>query len=192
MDDGMALGFVELDLPAEGLEQPRSILGAAVHLRLAIRLDGDRRDLDDLGKRLLELAARSGSVLLEFLSGQAVFHESASDSPFTSELYARGGFYYLLRIANAFGTVVALSLLLLPGTLFLRRVEWDRGEPIELVGVAFGCSAAFWAVSFWAVRFLPVSWRVLAAGAMAVSLILTVVLRRSAWRATVASWRSKP
>jgi hypothetical protein len=88
--------------------------------------------------------------------------------------------------------LVALLLLLLPGLAFVRRAEWERGEPLELAGVAFASSAAWWAVSFWLLEWVPMSWRFFAALSAAGALCLLALRRRASIALLLSAWRKSP
>jgi hypothetical protein len=88
-------------------------------------------------------------------------------------------------------SILAVAILVLPGALFVRREEWERAEPIEIAGVAFACSAAFWAVSFWALRWLPISLATFATATVGASLLALGLLRRQRVGAVVQAWRLK-
>jgi hypothetical protein len=82
-------------------------------------------------------------------------------------------------------------VLLLPGLALVRREEWERGEPLELAGVAFASSLGFWAAAFWVLKIAPVSFRALA-GAVLLAAVAVLVLRRAALLLAVAAWRREP
>jgi hypothetical protein len=88
--------------------------------------------------------------------------------------------------------LVALLLLLLPGLAFVRRAEWERGEPLELAGVAFASSAAWWAVSFWLLEWVPLSWRFFAVLSAAGALCLLALRRRASIVLLLSAWRKRP
>ena len=71
----MTLRLVEPRLCAHGLEETDGVLGAAVDLGLAIRLDGDRRDLDQLFEDFFEAAAFPVGEPAEGVFREAVVHE---------------------------------------------------------------------------------------------------------------------
>ncbi|HTD51560.1 MAG TPA: DUF6541 family protein [Thermoanaerobaculia bacterium] len=85
--------------------------------------------------------------------------------------------------------LIALILLLLPGLAFVRRAEWECGEPFELAGVAFASSAAYWAVSFWLLEWIPLSWRFFAGLSVAAALLLLAFRRRDWISSLMSAWR---
>jgi hypothetical protein len=87
---------------------------------------------------------------------------------------------------------VSSILLLLPGLALVRRVEWEHAEPLELAGVAFASSAAYWAVSFWLLPWVPVSWRLFAGLSVAASLLVLALGRRTWLPFCTAEWRRRP
>src|SRR5262249_47446388 len=74
VDDRVALGPVELRLPAERLQQRHGVLGGAVDVRLVLRLDGDRRDLDHLLQDALVVGALTPGVGLQLLPTESGGH----------------------------------------------------------------------------------------------------------------------
>jgi hypothetical protein len=74
----------------------------------------------------------------------------------------------------------------------VKRSEWERAEPLELAGIAFACSAAFWAVSFWLLEWLPVSWRLFAGLTLAGSFFVLALVRRSSISFSWSVWRRSP
>ena len=82
-------------------------------------------------------------------------------------------------------------MLALPGAALVRRQEWERGEPIELVAVAFAASAAFWATAFWGLKFAPVTFRPAALVVLSAA-IAALVWRRHVFPAAAAVWRREP
>jgi hypothetical protein len=88
--------------------------------------------------------------------------------------------------------LISLIVLLLPGLAFLRRAEWERGEPLDLAGVAFASSAAWWAVSFWLLERVPLSWRLFAALSAAGALCLLGLRRRASISLLLSAWRKRP
>jgi hypothetical protein len=88
--------------------------------------------------------------------------------------------------------LISLIVLLLPGLAFLRRAEWERGEPLELAGVAFASSAAYWAVSFWLLERVPLSWRFFAVLSVAGALCLLAFRRRGSILLALSAWRKSP
>jgi hypothetical protein len=85
--------------------------------------------------------------------------------------------------------LISLIVLLLPGLAFVRRAEWGRGEPLELAGVAFASSAAYWAVSFWLLERVPLSWRVFGVLSVAGALCLLAFPHRAS---ISLAWRKSP
>jgi hypothetical protein len=85
-----------------------------------------------------------------------------------------------------------LIVLLLPGLAFVRRAEWGRGEPLELAGVAFASSAAYWAVSFWLLERVPLAWRVFAVLSVAGALCVLAFPRRASISLALSAWRKSP
>jgi hypothetical protein len=86
------------------------------------------------------------------------------------------------------GCFLAVTVFFFPGTLCVRRDEWERGEPIEICAIAMACSAAFWAVSFWALAWLPLSLTAFAAAVVWASIVAFAFQQwRSARRPPV--WR---
>ena len=88
--------------------------------------------------------------------------------------------------------LISLIVLLLPGLAFVRRAEWGRGEPLELAGVAFASSAAYWAVSFWLLERIALSWRVFAVLSVAGALCLLAFRRRASILLALSAWRKSP
>lgn len=86
---------------------------------------------------------------------------------------------------------MTLLVLALPGAAFVRREEWERGEPIEIAAIAFAASAAFWATAFWVLKFAPLGLTPSALVVLAAALGV-LVLRRKAPGAAVAAWRREP
>src|SRR5215831_19586425 len=91
VDDGVALRLVDLGLAPARLNQTSGVFRSPAHLALAIRLDGNRGDLDDLGENALELGAVGLGELLEILAGESVVHRrfpfrgARSDSVFRAQ-----------------------------------------------------------------------------------------------------------
>lgn len=88
--------------------------------------------------------------------------------------------------------LIALLLLLLPGLAFVRRAEWECGEPLELAGVAFASSAAYWAASFWVLERILLSWRFFAGLSIAGALLLLALRRRASISLSLSAWRRRP
>jgi len=82
-------------------------------------------------------------------------------------------------------------VLALPGAAFVRREEWERGEPIEIAAVAVTASAAFWATAFWGLKFAPIGLKPAALAVIAGS-VAALVLRRRAMAPAVLAWRREP
>jgi hypothetical protein len=82
-------------------------------------------------------------------------------------------------------------VLALPGAALVRRDEWERGEPIEIVAVAFAASAAFWATAFWGLKFAPLGLRPAAVAVLAGALV-ALPLRRQALTLALKAWRREP
>jgi hypothetical protein len=89
------------------------------------------------------------------------------------------------------GFVAMLAALVLPGAALTRREEWERGEPIELAGVTFASSLAFWAVAFWVLKLAPVPFRAFGAAVLLAALAV-LVFRRGTLRLAAAAWRREP
>jgi uncharacterized protein DUF6541 len=88
--------------------------------------------------------------------------------------------------------LISLMVLLLPGLALVRRAEWESGEPLELAGVAFASSAAYWAVSFWLLERIPLSWRFFGILSVAGALLLLAFRRRASIHSSWSSWRRSP
>jgi Family of unknown function (DUF6541) len=88
--------------------------------------------------------------------------------------------------------ILAAAVFVLPGAVFVRRREWERGEPAEIAGIAFAGSAAFWAVSFWALRGIRISFALFAACVLGASITaLAIRGRRRARAAGESASRSR-
>jgi hypothetical protein len=91
-------------------------------------------------------------------------------------------------VIEASGVFVTLAVLILPGAALVRRQEWERADPVELIAVCAALSAASWAVAFWALKLVPVSFRLFGLGVVAASAAAlaprwrTVALCLAAWR----------
>lgn len=90
------------------------------------------------------------------------------------------------------GTILAASIFVFPGALWVRRAEWKRAEPMEIAGVAFAGSAAFWAVAFWALAVVPLSLKVFAQAALASSFLACAVWRAGSVKTAWIVWRTTP
>src|SRR5262249_16094351 len=67
VDHRVSAGLGARGAETAGLQELNGVLSAAVHFALAVRLDGDRGNLDESSQRLLELAAPGRRVLLELV-----------------------------------------------------------------------------------------------------------------------------
>jgi hypothetical protein len=94
-------------------------------------------------------------------------------------------------VIEPLGVLASLAILLLPGAALVRREEWGRGDPIEIVAVCLALSAAFWAVAFWALKFFPVSFRLFGLLVLGAALAALAARRRILGLA-VAAWRGAP
>src|SRR6202035_3754614 len=95
---------------------------------------------------------------------------------------ARGAILLPFSRESSVPNILAAAVFVFPGALFVRRREWERAEVIEIVAVAFACSAAFWAVSCWALRWLPLSLEAFATLTLASSILALAFFRKTSWR----------